>query len=742
MKRNAQLLFLTLLLFSSAYAQVWHSASEPLIKVSMNDLFFVSETEGFMAGDSGCVYHTTNSGASWEKQVTPVNKSIKKLFFLNSSYGWAGTGQGSVLITTNGGATWTESSFAALVPSISFSYLDAIYFTSQKEGFIAAGKDKAIYLFKTTDGGLSWSKKDSLTGTVSRRWYDMSFYGADKGVIIGDKKDIIKYSTNSGNSWTSATPIADNFFGILKAAKFLSPTEVIALGEGNEFNGLPTPVYKSTDGLNTWSKKNFTSQCFDRTKDVFFKNSKEAVAVGSNGFSKMFYAKTTDGGESWTPYSGYYSFGLQVVTGMNNSVYALGSDNHIIKSNDLGQSWQILPMKTTSSIYSIQFKGNRGYALSRSSDILVNEDGNGESWKYQASAGEWEAYSMAFINSNTGLVLKEHRHILKTTDGGQSWKTVLQPVAFNSRNKVGGITFADQNTGYAWMSLDDYGDYRIFKTTNAGDSWAAIDTISGPGYISGDIAFFDASTGVIAGPKRWMVRTSNGGASWDTVKINNVPSGVISKDFEDVIVIDNSHAWAISEKMILFSSDKGLNWNYVDHGLKNIDSAFYTISFYNDKLGYIGCFDGTIIKTTDGGKTWAVDLTYKDVHRFYSSGFNENGKIFFGTLNGVIITEGQSVGVTEKKNIRPVNFKLEQNFPNPFNPSTEIGFSLQQESNISLKIFDVIGREIRTLVNNQYYKPGYYSIRFDAEGLAGGVYYYQLSSGSNNIQTRKMIYLK
>lgn len=739
MKKLILIVFLSIISISSSFAQSWNVVSEPFSKSTINDVFFISENEGFIAGDSGYVFHTANGGQTWEKQVTPSKKSIKKLFFLNASYGWAGTGQGSILITTDGGQKWTESSFASVIPGLIFTYCDAICFVNQNVGFIAAGKDKAIYLLKTTDGGQSWVKKDSLVGTISRRWYDISFYDQDKGIVVGDKKDIFRYTTNGGEKWESSS-IADNFFGIQRTAKWLSSSDVITLGDGNDFNGVSTPIYKSTDGGQSWTKKSISAQCFDRIKDVYFKNSKEAVAVGSNGFSKMFLAKTSDGGETWTQSAGPFSFGLQVVTGFNNTLYVLGNESHLAKSTDFGNTWNIIPNKTTSSIYSIKFKGGRGYALSRTSDVFISEDGKGDNWKYGSSAGQWDAYSMCFTSSTTGFVQKENRHILKTTDGGLTWKTVLEAVDFNAKNKVGGITFPDENTGYAWFTIDSYSDFRLYKTTNAGESWTAIDTIAGPGTISGDIAFFDANTGVIAGPKRWLVRTSNGGATWDTVKINNVPSNIASSDFEDLFILDNSHAWAIGEKVILFSSDKGLNWNYVDHGVKNIDSSFYAVSFYNDKLGYIGCYDGAILKTTDGGKTWSADLKFKDIYRFYSSAFNENGEAFLGTSNGVILSDKQFVGVNEEKASLPMAFSLEQNYPNPFNPSTSIKFSLTNDQFVSLKVFDLMGREVRSLIS-RFYKAGTYTINFDAKDLSSGIYYYQLKAGSN-MQTRKMTLLK
>jgi len=92
----------------------------------------------------------------------------------------------------------------------------------------------------------------------------------------------------------------------------------------------------------------------------------------------------------------------------------------------------------------------------------------------------------------------------------------------------------------------------------------------------------------------------------------------------------------------------------------------------------------------------------------------------------------------------PVQFKLSQNYPNPFNPSTTIRYDLPFDGKVSIKIFDMSGKEAATLVNDVK-SAGYYSINFNASSLASGIYYYRItavSNGQNFIETKKMILLK
>ncbi len=99
------------------------------------------------------------------------------------------------------------------------------------------------------------------------------------------------------------------------------------------------------------------------------------------------------------------------------------------------------------------------------------------------------------------------------------------------------------------------------------------------------------------------------------------------------------------------------------------------------------------------------------------------------------------VGIQKENNGIPSQFYLEQNYPNPFNPSTEIKFGINQTSNVTLKVYDILGREIANLINNELLNSGSYSFKFNANTLSSGVYIYTLSAGSNSV-SRKMQLLK
>lgn len=739
-------IFFLLVIFvfvETSFPQNLQIFSSPDIKESIRDMAFTDSLTGWIVCSKGLIYKTTDGTKTWTEQNSGITTDFAKVFFLDANNGWATTLSGTVLKTTNGGDLWTSFNFAKAAPNIIFSLCYMVKFANQNTGFIIAGKMLRIYLLKTTDGGANWAVKDSLVSTTAKYWYDLDFNG-NNGVLVGDKKDIQKYSTDGGDTWKFSTTINDNFFGMLKYVKFLSSTEVIAIGEGNEFNGLILPAYKSTDGGINWVKKSQSfATVYDRVKDAYFKDDLEGIGVGSDGFSKAFLIKTSDGGETWSNEVLDYAFGLQAIVGIGNKIYALGTSSQIIYSNDFGITWKTSAKKTPSSIINFSFAGGKGFAVTSNGDVYVSKDGTGKSWDYLSSAGKNLSGAMVFTPNNNGFILKESRHIVKTTDLGNTWKTVLSPVNPSSRNHVGGIDFGDNNNGYAWFSLNDYGEYYVYKTNDGGDNWTESKKFAGPGYISGNLISFDANNAVILGPDLWTQRTTDGGVTWDTTALINFPVEFAKGDFEDVAKIDESRAMAIGEGFICTTTDKGATWNYLNHGLNDIDSGFYKIAFSGDSLGYIALYSGVILKTTDFGISWSKNDTFLDQYFFFSASINPKGQAFFGTSAGYILGEEPVVGINDEK--LNLDFIMYQNYPNPFNPSTLIRYELKEAGNVQLKVFDLLGREVAELVN-EFQVSGKYNVEFNTEKtahktLSTGIYFVQLRSG-NFVQIKKASLIK
>jgi hypothetical protein len=109
-------------------------------------------------------------------------------------------------------------------------------------------------------------------------------------------------------------------------------------------------------------------------------------------------------------------------------------------------------------------------------------------------------------------------------------------------------------------------------------------------------------------------------------------------------------------------------------------------------------------------------------------------------LEGLSILNSPTVGWLETQQNLPKGFLLHQNYPNPFNPITTIVYGLSERTNVELKVFDILGREVISLVNEEQ-PAGYYEMKFDASSLPSGIYFYRLQAASF-IETKKMVLMK
>ena len=157
--------------------------------------------------------------------------------------------------------------------------------------------------------------------------------------------------------------------------------------------------------------------------------------------------------------------------------------------------------------------------------------------------------------------------------------------------------------------------------------------------------------------------------------------------------------------------------------------------------GIIVGLDGTILRTTNGSTTWSIqhsgtgeklnDVYFTDANTGTTVG--EHGTILRTTNGGVSFVNQISSEIPER-------FSLYQNYPNPFNPTTNIKFDIQKTSPTKLVVYDALGREVATLVNEEL-KAGSYQTDWDGNNYTSGVYFYKLISG-DFVETKKMVLVK
>ena len=250
----------------------------------------------------------------------------------------------------------------------------------------------------------------------------------------------------------------------------------------------------------------------------------------------------------------------------------------------------------------------------------------------------------------------------------------------------------------------------------------------------------------------------------DTLMPNGQNYRVIKKVYSD-----NNPISAYSFERIDSSQNKIFNY-YPDSDTTNYEILILDLSielfdtFYNPYCFAVFGDIGTINKFGQmynyRSYFWECGLIYSEYtflknlglyHYSYYVDFVQSSSYLRGCLiNGVLYGDTTVVSVKDKPTLTPNTFRLEQNYPNPFNPSTKIKFTIPATSLntfskgegtfVTLKVCDILGNEITTLVNEE--KPaGEYEVKFTASDLSSGTYFYLLKAG-DNIQSKKMILLK
>ncbi len=373
-----------------------------------------------------------------------------------------------------------------------------------------------------------------------------------------------------------------------------------------------------------------------------------------------------------------------------NIGWVVGDSGTIINTADGGISWTPQVSGTFYGLNSVFFAdASNGWAVGYRNTILHTTNG-GTSWTLQNSGmpSFLGFYSVFFNNVSTGWVTGQNI-ILYTTDGGANWIPQLQ---YLSHTDLRSIHFIDEVKGWA-VGDNDYGGI-IYHTTDGGIDWSLqnygiqIDHLFSV-YITDSLTGWAVGQTYDGGLYGIIIHTTDGGYWTDQI--------VISPPLHCIFFIDSSTGWTVGDQgIIMHTVDGGINWNTQESGTSNILQA---VSFTDENNGTAVGYGGIILRTTNGGVTFVRDET-----------------------------------------TQPTKFGLEQNHPNPFNPTTKINYSIPEYSNVTLKVFDILGNEIETLVNEE--KPvGAYELNWTSGHLPSGVYFYRIQAG-DFIQTRKMILMK
>ena len=406
--------------------------------------------------------------------------------------------------------------------------------------------------------------------------------------------------------------------------------------------------------------------------------------------------------------------------------------------NGLAQGWFIrssfAPAQTLQTIRF--YDNNTGYTVSSlyngsTFNIYKTTDG-GSTWTGQNSGyTSMRFMSIFFFHPDTVLISGNDGVIVRTTNGGTTWVTMPTGVT----DQLWSLEFTNRTTGYCAGSTG-----RVLKTTDGGTSWFALNSgVQNQLYC---LQFLNDSLGYASG-SGLVLRTTDRGNSWVDI---HFPSILPFDELRQVVFTDPATAYVIADVgRIRKTTDAGATWTMLTTGTTE---ALFGIDFVDQNTASCCGFNGTIITTTNAGLTWTTQTSGLS-EILYGIDFTCPDTGYICTWSGKILktTNGGVTFVPHQGEVTPERFRLNQNYPNPFNPGTMVSFTIPRSSFVNVTVYDVLGREVVTLVNEEK-APGRYQVPWDARDLAGGVYFLRLSLrtavGHEGaiVQTRKMLLIR
>ncbi len=384
--------------------------------------------------------------------------------------------------------------------------------------------------------------------------------------------------------------------------------------------------------------------------------------------------------------------------------------------------------------------------------------------QWQLTAGTGTAYGNTLYCVGDTLYAGTDFGAYKTTNNGNTWITINN--GFNTYRKIYDFTYSE---GKLWSGNDGSG---LYFSLNYGENWIREYSAS----FTRVYSVAAANQYVLASNGTYVYYTTNLGTNWIIMDGGTEPWG------EGGIVIDNSFVYSADFEGVYVSFLGGTSWTRINGNLAGNSKDVDEIRFANNKL-YIAT-KGGVWSSSNNGTTWEnLNPSWTNTSLWALSVTNSNifvatnnSKIYLSTNNGTNWSDisaglpanigideitcnsthafamvyqtgavyrrplSELIGIQPISSEVPKQFSLSQNYPNPFNPVTNINFNVKKRGLVKLAVFNSIGQEIETLINQQL-SPGSFKVDWNAASHPSGVYYYKIAAGEYT-ETRKMILIK
>jgi photosystem II stability/assembly factor-like uncharacterized protein len=412
-------------------------------------------------------------------------------------------------------------------------------------------------------------------------------------------------------------------------------------------------------------------------------------------------------------------------------LFALLSVIHIASSQWLQQS----------SPVSVHLQGicftspTNGWITGRNGTILHTTNG-GVNWLVHSSPSTDNLNKIVFVDSLQGFIVGDGNTILTTSDGGETWQEIYD--GNSSYANYYGITLS-KNHSKGWI-IGGWYTASSFSVLGMHLGYTAPQMFDYLGRGVG-VDFIDEQVGWACGDKWWILKTINGGKTWSQ-QTSGMSGGAWG--FSDIKFFNSEIGIAVGDSGVIQRTvNGGTTWS----NIRKKDEFFFWADIHNDSTAYVVGQKGTVLVTSDQGETWSSQYTPVSSSITLAQVFfiDANEGWIVGSSGTILHTvNGGVTDVESDNNELPTSFSLKPNYPNPFNPSTTFGYEVPRASYISMKIYDVTGREVETLFEDMK-EPGKYEIVWNADRFATGVYYCRLSAkgeGINYAVQQKIVLIK
>lgn len=584
---------------------------------NMNDIYFhePSSSIGYAVGSNGRILKTTNSGLTWTAKTSGTSQKLNSVFFTNAITGFA-VGDNVILKTVNGGTNWTSKNFSntnfksVYFPSATIGYAVAdngeaykttntggswqplsipgnnaftdVFFTDNNTGYVTSGNT----VLRTTDGGIIWEKQIISSATVLN---SIHFLDSQTGFLVGKNGKAYK-TTNGGGSYG---PIASFSYAINKncANTVVSFTNGISGPSSYSYqwliNGVvfsnsqnTTYTYTAPSNLDTFSLVVSNGINYDTISEVISATVDQQVVASAGSDTAICFGNTFQ-----LSASGGTSYAWSPATGLNN----------VAISN---------PVATTISTSTYYVTVTKGLCTNTDSvTITVNDPIPATQWSMLGLLHGDRVESIDFLNSNVGFALYDNGKVVKTTDGGHTWSVSAQTALTSEPSN---IDFVNSTVGY--VAHND-----IYKSIDVGVTFEEVYVDYDANYsdiffLNDSVGYALSSTGTSCSLIRKIIKTLDGGDTWNTVFYES--GGCI--DFKKIFCLNKDTCFCVggnyvSSQRVMRTFNGGQSWSYVTPNASG--EEILDVVFVNEHLGFAGKY-----KTTDLGNTWTLMPMPTDVN--------------------------------------------------------------------------------------------------------------------------------